>query len=78
MSRPAGEYLRSDLIGRFVNEASRLLVIGDQRFNFAAQRLIACAGFVEEGRPLAALALQGGVEDLRDLSPSFGSHNGSD
>jgi len=46
---------------RLFEELARFLLITNLRFNFAAKRIIACAGFVEKGRALIASAFERGL-----------------
>ncbi len=56
------------------DETGRLVVIGEQRRDFAAQFFIARAGFIEERRARIRLALQRRVIKLFDLLPAFRRH----
>src|SRR5262245_10479935 len=69
------EHLRGCLSGHCLDGFSSLIERGDQRFNFAAQFLIICAGFRDEASPLGTRTLNGGLEDLLYLLPPFGGHD---
>src|SRR5262249_48788258 len=68
-----GRDLQGGLIQKVVGFL-RLFVRRQQGLDFAAQFLIARAGFVEKSQPPVAAPLQGGLIQPVDLSPPLRSH----
>src|SRR5262249_37766065 len=50
-------------------------LMGEQRFNFASQGIVARAGFGEEGRALVVFTLQRGVIEFLNFMPPFRFHH---
>jgi hypothetical protein len=48
--------------------------LSQERFDFAAQLIIAGAGFAQQRRPFAELAFERGMKEPLDLSPAFSLH----
>src|SRR5579864_298056 len=59
---------------RSLNEISRILVMGQQRFHFAAEVLISGTRTPDELASAALFHLQGSVKDSFDLSPPLTLH----
>src|SRR5437763_10298725 len=66
--------LRRPPDGGGFDEASGLLVRGDQGFDFSQQLLVAFAGPGEERRALVRRKLKGGVIELADSLITLGGH----
>lgn len=69
-----GQQLRRDCVRRRRDEALRMLIVSEQRFDFRSQVLIAVTGCVQKGRALVRRTLQRGVIQLFDLLPTFRRH----
>src|SRR5215510_5506963 len=66
-----------DLQSRRFNESLGARVTAEQRCDLAAQRIISVAGLCEKGSPGDRVALQSGVIEPLDMSPTFRRHSGS-
>src|SRR5437899_11001803 len=66
--------LSCNIQSRILDEASRVLMSGQQNLDLLAQALIAGTSFADKSRTLRSLAVERGVENPVDLLPTFRFH----
>ena len=66
---------RGDFDGGRLKECSGLLVGGEQRFDFAAQIVVAGARFRKKAFALVTTEIERSVIDFLDLPPAFRFHH---